>query len=203
MRLSIVLAALLLSDVLLTAASAQPVPLAPKPQSPKSLGLPEAASPMFVFFQGYDAKEQKVKLAFIDSMPGQPVEKKVKKNGKEEIEFELTYTPYVMSNGVPVADITFYNAQGQKLKADSVLALLKSGDTLIVSGDEKPIPAPYLKVIKADAIIAVFPLDAFMAPLDDLFPPPPAVPGGVAPLAPPPPPVPAPRAPAPAAPRTK
>lgn len=194
MRPFVVLAAILLSNVLLVTAYGQLVPPAPKPPpSPKSLGLPEATSPMFMFFQGYDGKEQKVKFAFIDSMPNEPVEKKVKKNGQEVIEYQFTYRPYVMSNNVPVADITFYNVQGQKLKTDSVLALLKSGDTLIVSGDEKPIPAAYLKVIKADAIIAVFPLDAFMEPLDDLFPPPPGLPGAPlpappAPLAPPAPP---------------
>lgn len=196
MRPSVFLAALLLTNVLLVSAHGQAVPPAPKPPpSPKALGLPEAASPMFLFFQSYDAKEQKVKLAFIDSMPNEPVEKKVKKNGQEVIEFELTYRPYVMSNGVPVADITFYNVQGQKLKTDSVLALLKNGDTIIVSGDEKPIPSVYLKVIKADAIIAMFPLDAFMAPLDDLFPPPPGLPGAPlpAPPAPPAPPTPPPR----------
>jgi hypothetical protein len=191
MRSLVILVAFLLPNLLVAFAQAQPVPAAPKPPpSPKSLGLPEATSPMLGFFQGYDAKEKKVKLAFIDSMP-EVVEKKVKKNGQEEIEYEQTFKPIVMANGVPVADITFYNVQGQKLKTDSVLALLKNGDTLVVSGDEKPIPAAYLKVIKADAIIAVFPLDAFIEPLlGDVFPPPPGAPGEPipappAPLAPP------------------
>ncbi len=180
----------LISLLSISAASAQAlVPPAPKPPpSPKSLGLPEATSPMLGFFQGYDAKEKMVKLAFIDSMP-EVVEKKVKKNGVEEIEIQQTYKPVVMANGVPLADITFYNAKGEKLKTDSVLAFLKNGDTLVVSGDEKPIPAAYLKVIKADAIIATFPLDPFLEPLlQDVFPPPPLeapVPLGPAPPAPP------------------
>lgn len=183
-------------------ANAQPVvPPAPKPPpTPKSLGLPEATSPMIGFYQGYDATAKKVKLAFIDSMP-EVVEKKVKKNGVEEIEIEQIFKPVVMANGVPLADITFYNAKGEKLKTESVLAFLKNGDTLVVSGDEKPIPAPYLKVIKADAIIATFPLDAFIEPLlQDVFPPPPGEPLGPAPPA-----FPAPAAPAPAppAPRPK
>jgi hypothetical protein len=188
MRPSVVLAAILLSNVLLVSAKGQAVPLAPKPPpSPKSLGLPEAPSPLLGFFQGYDAKEKKMKLAFIDSMPGEVVEKKVKKNGKDEIEFEQTFTPIVMANGVPIADVTFYNVQGQKLKTDSVLAVLKPGDTIVVSGDEKPIPVAYLKIFKPDAIIATLPLDVFIEPLDDLFPPPPGLPGAPLPAPPPPP----------------
>lgn len=173
-------------------ANAQPVvPPAPKPPpSPKSLGLPEATSPMLGFFQGYDATTKKVKLAFIDSMP-EVVEKKVKKNGVEEIEIEQIFKPVVMANGVPLTDITFYNAKGEKLKTDSVLAFLKNGDTLVVSGDEKPIPAAYLKVIKADAIIATFPLDAFIEPLlQDVFPPPGEPLGPAPPALPPAPPAP-------------
>jgi hypothetical protein len=183
--------AVLITLQFVTAASAQAlVPPAPMPPpSPKSLGLPEATSPMLGFFQGIDTKEKKVKLAFIDSMP-EVVEKKVKKNGVEEIEVEQIFKPVVMANGVPFDDITFYNTLGQKLTRDSVLAKLKVGDTLVVSGDEKPIPAAYMKVIKADAIIAVFPLDAFIEPLlQDVFPPPqleaPAVPFGPAAPAPP------------------
>ena len=182
-------------------ATAQPVPDAPKPPpSPKSLGLPEATSPMLGFFQGYDAKEKLVKLAFIDSMPNEPVEKIVKKNGVEVTEYEQTFKPVVMANGVPLADIAFYNTRGEKLKTDSVLAFLKAGDTIVVSGDEKPIPAAYLKVFKPEAIVAIFPLDAFLEPLlQDVFPvlppaelaPPPAP---IAPPAPMPPPPPAPRA---------
>lgn len=203
MRSVVLIAAFLLLNV--AVADAQPVPTAPKPPpTPKSLGLPDATSPMLGFFQGYDAKEKKVKLAFIDSMPD-IVEKTVTKNGKLEVEYEESFKPFVIANGVPLADISFYNAQGQKLKTETVLATLKVGDTLVVSGDEKPIPAAYLKVIKADAIIAVFPLDAFLAPLiGDVFPPPPAFPGEAipappAPVAPPAPapPVPAPRTPAP------
>jgi hypothetical protein len=209
MRSLVLIAACLLLNAWVAVASAQPVPTAPKPPpSPKSLGLPDATSPMLGFFQGYDAKEKKVKLAFIDSMPD-IVEKKVKKNGKEEIEYEETFKPFVIANGVPLADISFYNAQGQKLKAESVLATLKTGDTLVVSGDEKPIQAAYLKVIKADAIIAIFPLDAFLAPLiGDVFPPPPpgeAIPAPLGPVAPPAPapPAPAPRTPPPRTPATK
>jgi hypothetical protein len=209
MRSFVVIAACLLLNVAVV--NAQPVPTAPKPPpTPKSLGLPEATSPMLGFFQGYDAKEKKVKLAFIDSMPD-IVEKKVKRNGKEEIEYEESFKPFVIANGVPLADISFYNAQGQKLKSESVLATLKNGDTVVVSGDEKPIPSAYLKVIKADAIIAIFPLDAFLAPLiGEVFPPPPAasgelVPARPAPVAPvaPAPPVPAPRTPAPRTPAPK
>jgi hypothetical protein len=171
--------AVIVSVVFVTTASAQPVPLAPAPPpSPKSLGLPESTSPMFGFFQGVDTKAKKVKLAFIDSMP-EVTEKKVKRNGVDEIEYEQTYKPIVMANGVPMDDITFYNTQGQKLTRDSVLAILKVGDTLVCSGDDKPIPAAYLKVLKADAIVAVFPIDAFIEPLlQDVFPPPP----GEAPL---------------------
>lgn len=187
--------ALLLPLLLIDVATAQPVPLAPvpapkPPPSPKSLGLPEATSPMLGFFQGYDAKEKKVKLAFIDSMP-----EFNEKTG------EQTFKPVVMANGVPEADIKFYNAKGEKLKTDSVLAFLKNGDTIVVSGDEKPIPAAYLKVIDSKAIIAIFPLDAFLEPLlQDVFPvqPPlaPGVPAPPAPIAPPAPPA----APAPPAP---
>jgi|GEM_PF-4433229 len=193
--------ALLLPLLLAVAVSAQPLapPAEPKPPpSPKSLGLPEATSPMLGFFQGYDAKEKLVNLAFIDSMP-EYTEKKVKKNGVEEIEVEQTFKPVVMANGVPLADITFYNAKGEKLKSDSVLAFLKKGDTLVVSGDEKPIPPAYLKVIKETAIIAVFPLDAFIEPLlQDVFPPPaPLAPGDLVPPPPAPRGPPAPRAPMP------
>lgn len=159
------LIAAILSLMFVSSAVAQAlVPPAPKPPpSPKSLGLPEATSPMLGFFQGIDQKEKKVKLAFIDSMP------------EVNEKFEQVFKPVVMANGVPFDDITFYNTLGQKLTRDSVLAKLKVGDTLVVSGDEKPIPAAYLKVIKADAIIAVFPLDAFIEPLlQDVFPPPPA-----------------------------
>jgi hypothetical protein len=112
----------------------------------------------------------------------------------------------VMANGVPEADIKFYNVKGEKLKTESVLAFLKNGDTIVVSGDEKPIPAAYLKVIDSKAIIAIFPLDAFIEPLlQDVFPPPPPfapgepIPAPPAPVAPP-----APAAgPAPPAPRAK
>lgn len=188
--------AVIFSVAFVTAASAQPVPAAPAPPpSPKSLGLPESTSPMFGFFQGVDAKTKKFKLAFIDSMP-EVIEKKVKKNGVEEIEFEQTFKPIVMANGVPMDDITFYNTQGQKLTRDSVLAVLKVGDTIVVSGDDKPIPTAYLKVLKADAIVAVFPLDAFIEPLlQDVFPPPPnEVLPQLGPAAPAPPAPPAPRA---------
>ncbi|WP_254509730.1 hypothetical protein [Anatilimnocola floriformis] len=196
MRLAISFLLLLLLAVV---AQAQPVPLAPvvpkEPPSPKSMGLPEATSPMLGFFQGYDAKEKKFNLAFIDSMPE-----------IDEKTGEQTWKPVVMANGVAEAEIKFYNTKGEKLKTDSVVSFLKKGDTIVVSGDEKPIPAAYLKVIKADAIVAVFPLDAFLASIEEqFFPPGPPLPPGavppapVAPLpaAPPPAPV-APRAPAPA-----
>ena len=189
---------LLLPLLFAVLAQAQPVPLAPavpkQPPSPKSLGLPDATSPMFGFFQGYDAKEKMVNLAFIDSMPGEPNEKG-----------ETSWKSVVMANGVPEAEIKFYNAKGEKLKTESVIAFLKKGDTIVVSGDEKPIPAAYLKVIKPDTILAVFPLDAFLEPLQAEFfgpsEPVPPVPG--APLAPPAAGPPAPPAPAPAAPRAK
>src|SRR5687768_13110726 len=80
----------LLLLLLAPAANAQRVPGppaandAPKPKpTPKSLGLPDATSPLIGFFQGFDQKEKKVKLAFIDTMP-EVVEKVVKKNGVEE-----------------------------------------------------------------------------------------------------------------------
>ncbi len=146
---------------------------------------------MLGFFQGVDTKEKKIKLAFVDSV-GEVVEKTVKKNGVEETVFESVYKPIVMANGVPLADVKFYNMQGQLLTSASVLARLKVGDTLVVSGDEKPIAAAYLKVIRPDAILVVMPLDGFFdSLLDDVFPPPP--PGD---LVPPPPVAPsAPRAP--------
>jgi hypothetical protein len=159
--------------------------------TPKSLGLPETVSPMIGFYQGVDQKAKTVKLAFVESVAETSV-KTVKKNGVDEQVLEAAYKPTAISGGVAFADIQFYNVQGQKLTIDSVVAKLKVGDTVLITGDEKPLGAAYLKVIKPDTIIAIFPLDPFVEPF---FGPPPDAPVAPAPvpIGPPEPPRPAPR----------
>jgi hypothetical protein len=131
--------------------------------TPKSLGLPETVSPMIGFYQGVDQKEKKIRLAFVESI-AEVVTRTVMRNGVEELVEATVYKPTAITGGVPFADIQFFNTLGQKLKIDTVVAKLNVGDPLIISGDEKPLSPAYLKVIKADAIIVIFPLDPFIEP---------------------------------------
>jgi hypothetical protein len=130
---------------------------------PKSLGLPETVSPMIGFYQGIDPKEKKIKLAFVEAV-AEVVAKTVRKNGVDEIVEEVSYKPVAIAGSVPFGDIQFWNTQGKRLTVESVIARLKPGDTLVISGDEKAIGPAYLKVIHPDAIIAIFPLDPFIEP---------------------------------------
>lgn len=156
--------------------------------NPKSLGLPETVSPMIGFYQGVDQKEKKIKLAFVESV-AEVVTKVVKRGGVDTVVEETVYKPTAIAGAVPFADIQFFNTKGEKLTVESVAGKLKAGDTLLISSDERPIGAAYLKVVHPDAIVAVFPLDPFIEPF---------VVGAAAPHGPPAPAALAPRAPIPA-----
>lgn len=130
---------------------------------PKSLGLPETVSPLIGFYQGIDSKSQRIKLAFVEAVAELVTEVR-KQNGKEVVVQKTVYKPTAIAGSVPFADIQFLNLKGEKLKRENVVAKLKVGDTLIISGDERPLSAAYLQVLHPDAIIAIFPLDPFIEP---------------------------------------